>query len=261
MARDTEGYGMSKKHPYATGIWCPQRSRAAQTEHSCKTSAPSAIWPRQPRNSHPFRGARLSTPPSEEVGLLHDAQELLLVHLAVAVAVGLVDHLPELLVRHALSQLLGHTLQVLERNLAGLVIVEQPEGLQDLVLRVAVQDLVRHHLQELLVADRSAAVVVDVGDHLLDLLFLRLEAEGAHRDLQLLGVDLAGAIGVEEVEGLLDLLLLLLGQLLLLLAAGVETTQGHLAGDEGTGEGVSAMAVASGREGSCGARARSLEPH
>merc|ERR1712087_943423 len=71
----------------------------------------------------PLSGARLKAPPSEEVGLLHDAQELLLVHLTVAVAVGLVDHLLELLVRHALSQLLSNTLQVLERDLAGLVSV------------------------------------------------------------------------------------------------------------------------------------------
>ena len=86
--------------------------------------------------------------------------------------------------------------------------------LEDLVLGVAVQDLVRHHLEELLVADGAAAIVVDVRDHLLDLLLLRLEAQGAHGDLQLLGVDLAGAIGVEEVKRLLDLLLLLVGQLL-----------------------------------------------
>merc|ERR1719473_1347271 len=71
---------------------------------------------------------------SEQVSLLHDAQELLLVDLAVAVAVGLVDHLLQLLVRHPLAELLGDALEVLEGDLAGLVVVEEVEGLLDLLL-------------------------------------------------------------------------------------------------------------------------------
>mmetsp|Transcript_67843 Transcript_67843/g.147829 ORF Transcript_67843/g.147829 Transcript_67843/m.147829 type:complete len:236 (-) Transcript_67843:56-763(-) len=164
---------------------------------------------------------------SEEVGLLHDAQELLLVDLAVTIAVGLIDHLLQLLICHAFAQLLGHSLQILEGDAASLIVVEESEGLQDLVLRVAVQDLVGHHLQELLVTDGAAAVVIDVRDHLLDLLLLGLETQGAHRDLQLLGVDLTRSIGIEQIEGLLDLLLLLLSQLLLLLSACIEASESH----------------------------------
>ena len=85
--------------------------------------------------------------------------------------------------------------------------------------------LVRHHLQEFLVFDRPAAIVIHIRDHLPDLLFLRLETQRAHRHLQLLGVDGATAVGVEEVEGLLDLLLLLLSELLLLLPALVEAAE------------------------------------
>ena len=48
---------------------------------------------------------------------------------------------------------------------------------------------------------------IHIADHLLDLFFLGLEAERAHRDLQLLCINVAAAIGVEEIEGLLDLLL------------------------------------------------------
>merc|ERR1719321_220667 len=172
-------------------------------------------------------GSKLSASLSEEVRLLHDAQELLLVHLPVSVAVSLVDHLLQLLVRHPLPELLRHPLQVLEGDLPGLVVVEEPEGLQDLVLRVAVQDLVRHHLEELLVLDGPGAVIIDVRDHLLDLLLLGLEAQGAHRYLQLLRVNGAGPIRVEEVEGLLDLLLLLLGELLLLLPPGTDAAERH----------------------------------
>ena len=54
---------------------------------------------------------------SEQVGLLHDAKELFFIHLAIAVTVGLIDHLLKLFVCHALAQLLGDTLQVLERDL------------------------------------------------------------------------------------------------------------------------------------------------
>lgn len=46
--------------------------------------------------------------------LLHDAVELLGVDLAIAVAIGLVDHVLELLLGHVLTKLLGNTLQVLE---------------------------------------------------------------------------------------------------------------------------------------------------
>merc|ERR1719384_1175720 len=60
---------------------------------------------------------------SEEIGLLHDSQELLFVHLAITVAVGFVDHLLELLICHPLAELLRPSLQILEGDLASLVIV------------------------------------------------------------------------------------------------------------------------------------------
>merc|ERR1719421_2858296 len=72
---------------------------------------------------------RTSQSHSEEVRLLHDAQELLLVDLTIAIAVCLVDHLLQLLVGHALAKLLRHALEVLERDLPGLVVIEEAEGL------------------------------------------------------------------------------------------------------------------------------------
>ena len=86
----------------------------------------------------------------------------------------------------------------------GLVVVEEPEGLHDLLPRVPLAHLGRHHLQELLEVDGAGAVLVDVRDHLLDLLLLGLEAERAHRHLELLRVDRPGAVRVEEVEGLAE---------------------------------------------------------
>merc|ERR1711977_811371 len=173
-------------------------------------SSRKSISPEGVHNSAPTELCFFARRSSEEVGLLHYPQELLLVYLAVAVTICLVDHLLELL---------RHALQVLEGDLSCLVVIEEPECLQDLVLRIPVQDLVRHHLQELLVLDRPAAIVIHIRDHLLDLLLLRFETQSAHRNFELLGVDGATAVGVEEVEGLLDLLLLLLSELLLLLPA------------------------------------------
>merc|ERR1719265_2556765 len=170
---------------------------------------------------------RAANSSSEQIRLLHDAHELLLIHLPIAIAVSLVDHFLKLLVSHALAKLLGNTLQVLERNLSCFVIVEQTERLQDLILGIAIQDFVGHHLKELLVFNGPTSIIVDIGDHLLDLFFLRLEPEGAHRNLELLGVDGAGSIGVEEIEGLLDFLFLLVGELLLLLSTSVEAAKSH----------------------------------
>merc|ERR1719502_762248 len=136
----------------------------------------------------PSSTAHLRDAHLEQVGLLHDAEELLLVDLAVPVTVGFVDHLLELLIGHPLAKLLGDALEILERDLASLVIVEQPESLEDLVLRIAIEDLLRHHRHELREFDGARPIIVDV----------------------------------------LDLLLLLLGQLLLLPAATTETpTQRH----------------------------------
>ena len=117
-------------------------------------------------------------------------------------------HLLELLVRHVLAELLRDALEVLERDLAGLVVVEElgtPSGSpRASPSRPSCPSSSRGTPQKSMVPE---AVLVDVGDHLLDLLLLRLEAERAHRHLQLLGVDGARAVRVEEVERLADLLL------------------------------------------------------
>ncbi len=54
---------------------------------------------------------------------------LFLVELAITIPVGLVNHRLEFLVRHSLAKLLGNTLQVLERDLARVVVVVELESL------------------------------------------------------------------------------------------------------------------------------------
>mmetsp|Transcript_42265 Transcript_42265/g.92088 ORF Transcript_42265/g.92088 Transcript_42265/m.92088 type:complete len:217 (+) Transcript_42265:110-760(+) len=196
----------------------PGTLRKEEPEVSATGASPAALPTRE--GAGPFLA-------SEEVGLLHDAQELLLVHLAIAITICLINHLLELLIRHSLPQLLCDALQVLEGDLASLVIIKKAEGLEDLVLGIAVQNLVSHHFEELLVANGAAPVVIHVRNHLLDLLFLGLKAERAHGHLEFLSVNLTRSISVEEVEGLFDLLLLLFGELFLFLARSIEASQGH----------------------------------
>ena len=88
----------------------------------------------------------------------------------------------------------------------------QLEHLEDLLLGVLLAHLAGHHLEELGELNGARAVGVNVGDHLLELLLLDLEAEGAHGGLELAVVNVAGVISIEEVEGLADLLDLLLGE-------------------------------------------------
>merc|ERR1719163_525026 len=132
----------------------------------------------------------------EEVALLlHDAVELVDVDLTVAIAVGLVDHVLELLIIDGLAELLSHAGEVAEGDLVGVVVVEELEHLLDVLTGILLAHLGSHHAKELGELNGAVAVVVDVGDHLLELLVLDLEAKGAHGGLELTDVDHAGGIG------------------------------------------------------------------
>merc|ERR1719407_249255 len=121
----------------------------------------------------------------EEVALLlHDAVELIDVDLAIAITVSLVDHVLELLIVDVLTELLSNTGEVAEGDLVGVVVVEQLEHLLDVLAGVLLAHLSGHHAKELDELDGAVAVVVHVGDHLLELLVLDLEAESAHGSLK-----------------------------------------------------------------------------
>ena len=60
-----------------------------------------------------------------ETGLLHDSQKLLLIDLAIVIEIGFVDHLLKLFVGQIFAQLFGHSFQILEADLAILVVIEQ----------------------------------------------------------------------------------------------------------------------------------------
>ena len=128
---------------------------------------------------------------SKQIGLLHYSDELLLVDLPVAVPVGLVYHLLQLFLGHCLPQLPRHPLQVLQRYLPGPVVVEQSEGLEDLLPGVSFCDFTSHKFHKISELDDSLALPVDLSDHLFDFLLLGLEAEGSHGNLEFLGVDVS----------------------------------------------------------------------
>lgn len=128
-----------------------------------------------------------------------------------AVAAGPLEHFLEFFETHGLPEFLGDSLEVVHVDALAHVVVEEVEDLVDAVLGLLVAELVGDGVQELLEVD-FAVEVLEFGDHLVDGGVLVLEAQGLHGGAEFLGVDLAGAVGVEEVEGLPDLFDLVLGE-------------------------------------------------
>ena len=128
---------------------------------------------------------------SEQVGFFHDANELFLVNFTITVPVSLVNHLLQLLIAHSLAKLPGYALEVLKRDFSSGVIIEETESLEDFFTRIALSNLASHELHEVTELDDSFALTVNLSDHLFDLLLLGLKAEGAHGNLEFLGVDVA----------------------------------------------------------------------
>merc|ERR1712096_408671 len=81
--------------------------------------------------------------------LLHDAVELVDVDLTIAITVGLVDHVLELLVVDVLTELLSDTGKVAEGDLVGVVVIEELEHLLDILAGVLLAHLAGHHAEEL----------------------------------------------------------------------------------------------------------------
>jgi len=146
----------------------------------------------------------------EQGGLLHDAEELFLVDFIVTVTIGFINHFLEFVIRHVLTQFFGDALQVLERNLASLIVIEEAESLHDFLARVALAHLSGHHGEELFEIDGAVAILVDVSNHFLDFVLVRFKSESAHGNLEFLGINGTRTVGVKQVERFANLLLLLL---------------------------------------------------
>merc|ERR1719213_325277 len=156
---------------------------------------------------------------SPQAQLLHHAEKFFFIEHAISITVRIFKHRLKLIISQRLISLPGNALQVLEGDTTCVVIIEEPKGFQHVILGVLVQDLVSHHLQELVKSNLTAAIVIHLSNHFLNLPWLRLTPKRLHCDGQLLDVNVATSISVKEVKGLLDLLLLLLIELRLFLAA------------------------------------------
>lgn len=143
-----------------------------------------------------------------------------LAHAADAVVVKFLNHVLQLLLLQAvLAQLPGDAPQVLQVDVLLVVDVEQVKGPLDLLARVAVVDLLRGHARERLLRDEELGGVVlrllaprrvqplrrglghPVGlDDLQRFLFGDLEAQRAQCDSELVVVEVAVFVDVEERE-------------------------------------------------------------
>merc|ERR1711959_623607 len=91
------------------------------------------------------------TPSPNLILLAHDSvDELILVENAIAILVGPVHHLLKFVVSHVLTQLLANALQVLERDRASLVVVEELENFEQILACVFALLARRHHREELI---------------------------------------------------------------------------------------------------------------
>lgn len=90
-------------------------------------------------------------------------------------------------VRHDMPQLSGG-------DVAVAILIEDLEGLLDLLLAVGVPHLPRHHGQEFREVDRAVAISVDLVDHVLQLSLGWVLPERAHDGAEFLGGD--GAIAI-----------------------------------------------------------------
>lgn len=105
------------------------------------------------------------------------------------VLVGGLDHLPDLVQREGLAGLDGQPLDVHVRDLPVVVLVDDLEGLVELLPGVALAHLVGHHVHELVEVDRPAPVLVHLRDHLVYLLWCHLKPQCSHGDVELLWIN------------------------------------------------------------------------
>lgn len=118
---------------------------------------------------------------SEEIGLFHYSDELLFADLSIPVSVCLINHFLQLLISHRLSELSCDSLEVLQGDLAGCIIIEEPESLKDLLSWVSLCNLASHQLHEICKLNDSFALPVHFRDHFLHFLLFWLKSKCPHR--------------------------------------------------------------------------------
>merc|ERR1711924_275685 len=127
--------------------------------------------------------------------------ELLIIDLAIAINVGLADHLIDLFISELLPEVGHHVPQLRSTDESIAIAVENLESFDELLLRVSVLHLTSHQRKELWEIDGSIAISVHLVDHVLQFGLSWVLPEGTHHCTQLLGGNGAITVLVEEGEG------------------------------------------------------------
>merc|ERR1712196_497862 len=76
---------------------------------------------------------------SEQIGLLHNPLEFFVVDFTITITVCLVNHFLKFFISQSLPQFFGHSLEVLERHLASVIIIKKFECFINLLYWVTVE--------------------------------------------------------------------------------------------------------------------------
>merc|ERR1711976_823953 len=135
----------------------------------------------------------------------HDSVEVIKSPSTILVNVVSLDHLQEFVIADFLTELGGDSLQVVEGDLTGSVIVEELEDLLDLGSWGLVSESGSQQVQPLLELELAGAVGINFLDHLEDSLVLLVDTEGDHGINELLDGDGTRLVSVEKIKGILAL--------------------------------------------------------
>ena len=102
----------------------------------------------------------------------------------ISIGISSLDHLLKDIVVSELSEVLGNFSEVLEGNETGFLGVEGDEDFVDLISALVVRGSGGHHVEEFFELNLSAAVFVELSNHLIDSLGLGFNAEGVDGNLQ-----------------------------------------------------------------------------
>jgi hypothetical protein len=139
------------------------------------------------------------------LGGQHHLDELFVVDLAITIDIGFADHLIDLFVGKLLAKVRHDVAKFGSRDETIAVLVEDLEGIADLVVVLGGAHLLGHHAQELTEVDGAIVVLVDLANHVAQLGLGWVLTKRTHDGAELLGGDLAIAVLVEQREGLLEL--------------------------------------------------------
>jgi len=133
---------------------------------------------------------------------MHELDELLIVDTSVTILINLLDHSIKLILSQDLPETLHNTTKLIQRDSSTTVMIKNLERALHLSFEIHILGRSRHHLAEFFEINGTVAIRVDLVDHVFDLGFSGVLAEGFHDLVELLDGDGSISIGVKECEGM-----------------------------------------------------------